>query len=170
MTLTGLRHRVRSSRHAFGGKRPERPRRVGSLGQDLRYAVRILLKTPGYTIVTALTLALGIGGNTAIFTIVNSVLLRPLGYEDSDQLVTLWSSVQPQGRGGTTPRSYLDFRDWRDQADLFEGMAFARAKSFSSRGTDGSDRWVAALVSEDFFDIMGGRVGSSGLATACCTR
>jgi predicted permease len=155
--LTGLRHRVRSSRRAIGGKRPERPRRVGSLGQDLRYAVRILVKTPGYTIVTVLTLALGIGGNTAIFTIVNGVLLRPLGYEESDRLVTLWSSAQPEG-GIITPPSYLDFQDWRDQADLFEGMAFARAKSFSPRGTDGSDLLLAALVSEDFFDTMRGRV------------
>jgi putative ABC transport system permease protein len=155
VVLTGLRHRVRSVRKASGGKRPNRPRRVGSIAQDLRYAVRILVKAPGYTIVTVLTLALGIGGNTAIFTIVNGVLLRPLGYQESDRLVTLWSS---QTQDGTTPPSFLDFEDWRRQADLFEGMAFARAKTFKPRDPDGPDLIITALVTEDFFEVMGGHV------------
>src|SRR5439155_15361110 len=79
------------------------------LWQDLRYGIRMLLKKPGFTLTAIITLALGIGANTAIFSVVNAVLLRPLQYPDSERLLTLRSNL-----------SYLNLEDFKSQSTLFE--------------------------------------------------
>src|SRR5215467_2099821 len=90
--------------------------------QDLRFAARTLRKSPGFTLVAALTLALGIGGNTAIFSVVNAVILRPLPYAAPDRLVELWGNVKRAKveRRGT---SFPDYFDWSAQSKSFDGMA-----------------------------------------------
>src|SRR5688572_6677820 len=96
---------------------------------DLRYALRQLLKNPGFTAVAVLTLALGIGANTAIFSVVNAVLLRPLPYNDPGQLVTLLHD-------GRYPVAPADFLDWRAQSRCFEKMAAAEAWGGTLTGGD----------------------------------
>ena len=93
---------------------------IGDLWQDLRYGVRMLLKKPGFTLIAAVTLALGIGANTAIFSVVDALLLRPLPYREPDRLVML-SNRSRQGERWTI--SYPNFSDWRERAQSFEGMA-----------------------------------------------
>ncbi|MBV9500635.1 MAG: ABC transporter permease [Acidobacteriaceae bacterium] len=88
------------------------------LGQDLRYGARELLRTPGFTAVAVLALALGIGANTAIYSVVNAVLLRPLGYKDANRLVTILND-------GTDPVAPANYIDWRDQSRSFEVMGAA---------------------------------------------
>jgi len=90
-------------------------------GQDLRYGARLLRRSPAFSIVAMLTLALGIGANTAIFTVVNAVLLRPLPFPDPDRLVRIWES-SPQGydRNVVNPHNFLD---WRDRTRSFQQMA-----------------------------------------------
>ena len=95
---------------------------MGNLLQDLRFGVRMLLKHPGFTLIAVLTLALGIGANTAIFSIVNAVLLRQLPYPEPGRLVMLWSTMQSQGVS-TSGSSLPDYREWRDQNHVFEGLA-----------------------------------------------
>ena len=93
---------------------------LSNLWQDLRYAARMLIKKPGFTLIAGLMLALGVGANTAIFSVVNAVLLRPLPYNDPDHLVWLWDT-QPQL--ATAPTSLPDFIDWRHQNESFEFLA-----------------------------------------------
>src|SRR5713226_7604691 len=95
---------------------------MNTLWQDLRYGARMLIKRPGFTLIAVLTLALGIGGNTAIFSVVNAVLLRPLPYKDPGRLVTLFEENPRTGLLGT-PVSPADFLDWRAQNTVFERMA-----------------------------------------------
>src|SRR3954451_9411554 len=89
---------------------------------DLRYALRSLGKTPGFTILAVVVMALGIGANTAVFSVVNSVLLKPLDYRDPDRIVTLRTYYKNSGGGMQV--SAPDFHDWHDQSSSFAAMAY----------------------------------------------
>jgi len=121
---------------------------------DLRYAVRMLLKTPGFTVVAVLTLALGVGANTVIFSIVNAVLLQPLPYPDSDQLVTLWQSakVKELERFSLT---HAHFAAYRDQNRAFEKIAAYATDNFNFTGVGEPQRLLGTNVTLNFFDALG---------------
>ena len=95
---------------------------LGDLWQDLRYGLRMLARNPAFTIVAVIALALGIGANSAIFSVVNAVLLRPLPYKNPDALMTVWEDATHMGFPFNTP-SPANFIDWREQNTVFEGMA-----------------------------------------------
>jgi hypothetical protein len=127
-------------------------RRLEELLQDLRYAARMLRKNPGFTLIAVLTLALGIGANTALFSVVNGVLLNPLPYPNPEQLVTLHAS-KPNFETGSI--SFPNFRDWRDNNRTFSAMAVIRSFGFSLTGRGEAERLPAKLVSSDFFSLLG---------------
>ena len=120
--------------------------------QDLRYSVRMLAKTPGFTTVALLTLALGIGVNTALFSVVNAVLLSPLPFPDSQQLVTLHMS-KPNFEYGAIP--FLTFRDWQAQNHSFSGMALSRSNSGNLIGVGETEYVRLNLITSDFFRVLG---------------
>src|SRR5437773_363153 len=99
-----------------------------TLFQDLRYGARMLLKNPGITFVVILALALGIGANTAIFSVVDAVLLRPLPYEESDRLVALNETSKVMS---DISISYLNFVDWRNQNRVFEKIGVFNHESYN---------------------------------------
>src|SRR6266850_6116680 len=101
--------------------------------QDVRYGIRMLLKAPSLSIVATIALALGIGANTAIFSVVNAVLLRPLPYANSDQLMMVWETDYQRGMQRGTA-SYLNFTDWRDQNHVFDHMASFHNSDFIMTG------------------------------------
>src|SRR5260221_14038284 len=101
--------------------------------QDLRYGARQLLKHPGFTFIAVFTLALGIGANTAIFSLVNSLLLRPLPYADPGRLVML---AEKSREGDRLTVSYPNFADWRIRAQSFEGMASTRSQALNLTGVE----------------------------------
>jgi putative ABC transport system permease protein len=123
-----------------------------TLWQDLRYGARMLLGKPGFTVIAVLTLALGIGANTAIFSVVNSILLRPLPYQQPERLVWWWE-VQPQLN--QAPFSAADFLDFRTQNETFEQVAGVRNTSLTITGSDQAERVRAAIVTENFFTMLG---------------
>ncbi|MGH7568093.1 MAG: ABC transporter permease [Gemmatimonadales bacterium] len=126
---------------------------MDTLVQDLRYAIRSLRKSPGYTSVAALALALGIGVNTAVFSVVNGVLLRPLRYTAADRLYGIWETSE---RGDYRLASYPTFRDWRQQSDVFAGLTYVRGTASLLRGREGTAQVGGAFVSEGFFDVLEG--------------
>jgi putative ABC transport system permease protein len=126
---------------------------VETLWQDLRYGARMLIKSPGFTLIAVITLALGIGANTAIFSVVNAVLLRPFPYESPERLLILQESVSG---GAPFSPSYPNFADWRDQNTLFDSMAAVRAnESFNFTGEGEPERLQGRLVSAGFFSTLG---------------
>src|SRR5215218_8265400 len=128
---------------------------MGTLAQDLRYALRMLAKRPGFTAVAALTLALGIGANSAIFSVVNAVLLRPLPFAEPDRLVYAeGADLRDGSHGGSI--SPPDFLDYREQTHVFERLSTFMPFSFTVTG-DGSasERISGALVSHGFFETLG---------------
>ena len=120
--------------------------------QDLRYAVRMMAKRPGFTIVAALTLALGIGANTAIFSAVNAVLLKPLPFPESEQLLDLSETFKPNGFGSV---SVPNFEDWRSQNTVFAGISAYVSTSFNVEGSDVPQRVPGLRVSSNYFDVLG---------------
>jgi len=129
---------------------------VESILQDIRYSVRSLIKTPGFTSVAVIVLALGIGANTAIFTVVNAVLLRPLPYPDSDRLVMLWET-NPRFQIGvdTLPVTHGNFMDWREQNSVFEYVSALGVGRWNLTGSGEPERISGASVSPNFFRLMG---------------
>ncbi|HJX00793.1 MAG TPA: ABC transporter permease, partial [Terriglobales bacterium] len=104
-----------------------------TLFHDLRYSIRQLIKTPGFAIVAILTLALGIGANTAIFSVVNGVLLRPLQFQDPDRLVRVWHVPPAKSFPGipTFSVSAANYLDWRNDNHVFESMAIYGFRGFT---------------------------------------
>ncbi len=123
-----------------------------TLLMDLRFAVRMLVKRPGFAAVAIVTMALGIGANTAIFSVVNAMLLRPPAVLEPDRVVTVW---------GTTPEipreeaSLPDFLDWQQQNSVFESMAAATQSSINITGEGEPERIIGARVTADFLPTLG---------------
>jgi predicted permease len=128
---------------------------VNTLIQDLRYGARVLLKDPGFTFVAVLTLALGIGANSAIFSVVNAVLLRPLPYQEPARLAMLWTDDSQRGihEEGT---SFPNFEDWRNQSRLFTDLAICtRGNPVNLTGEDEPERVAGERVSANLFSLLG---------------
>jgi putative ABC transport system permease protein len=121
--------------------------------QDVRYALRLLVKQPGVSIVAGVTLALGIGANTAIFSAVDAVLLRPLPYPDADRLVKIWEKRLREGVFNNVVAP-ADFVDWSKMSSAFEAMAAFTAVTADLTGAGEPVRLFAGAVSPDFFDIL----------------
>ena len=133
---------------------------------DLRYALRMLRKNPGFTAVAVLALTLGIGANTAIFSVVNSVLLRPLPYSDPGRLVQLWETSARKARN-EIPASYPNFADWRDQNHAFEQVVAYSDWTFNLTGAGEPQRIRSVIATPNFFTTLGinpirGRVFAPG--------
>ena len=125
---------------------------MGTLLQDLRYAVRMLAKSPGFTAIAVLTLALGIGANTALFSVVNGVLFSPLPYPQPNQLVALYSRTANFTRSSI---SYPNFLDWQRENNSFAQLAAYRSDSFNMTGAGEPQRLRTVMMSADFFSILG---------------
>ena len=125
-----------------------------SLMQDVRYAIRMCLRTPGFTTVAVLALALGIGANTAIFTIVNAVLIERLPFRDASRLVVIWetNARRPNRPNVIAPANFLR---WRDRADAFERMAAFYDLTVNLTGSGDPEQLVAQAVTPDFFPTLG---------------
>ena len=105
-----------------------------TLWQDLRYGVRILVKAPGFTLIAVLVLALGIGANTAIFSVVNGVLLRPLPYAAPDRLAMFWLKGEKAAGGDRVPLSVADLIDWRERNQAFEKVGAFTMERYNYTG------------------------------------
>ena len=124
---------------------------VSTLWQDIRYAARMLLKNPGVTIIVIIALALGIGANTAIFSVVNTVLLRPLPYQESDRLVFLNEKSPVLDEMSI---SYPNFLDWRNHNQSFEKIGVFNRASYNLTGVGEAERIVTGQVSADLFSVL----------------
>ncbi len=148
---SGLAPALRSPRH--DGSSRHRGPMLGSLLQDVRYAARRLRQSPGFTAVAVTIMGLGIGANTAIFSIVNAVLFKPLPYDKPAELVRVFTTQ----KDGVTPAavSYPDFLDFREREDLFAGAMAHTAAVVSVINADGSKVVFAEYVSANFFTVLG---------------
>jgi putative ABC transport system permease protein len=127
---------------------------MDSIIKDIRFAARSLWKRPGFTVIVVLTLALGIGANAAVFSVINAVLLRPLPYRDADRVVTLWQNNVKAGlpRNGVSPPNFID---WSEQSRSFEAIAGIEPSSLSLLGEGEPERFPAWLVTSGFFQVAG---------------
>jgi len=130
---------------------------VSKFAQDLKFAIRHLLKSPGFTSVAILIMALGIGANTAIFSVVHSVLLEPLPFQDPDRLVQLWHVPPQSSFPGMTQFavSAANFLDWQKQNDVFTGMALYSHGGFELTGHGKPETIHAGKVTSGFFSVLG---------------
>jgi predicted permease len=125
---------------------------MDSLLQDLRYALRMFAKSPAFVAIAILTLALGIGANTALFSVVNGVLLNPLAYPLSGQLVAVYGNTPGVDKG---PITYLNFLDWQRDTKTFSSMAMYRNRDLNFTGTGEAERVTGYMISADFFSTLG---------------
>lgn len=120
--------------------------------QDMRYGLRMLAAKPSFTFIAILALALGIGVNSAIFSVVNGVLLKPMGYKEPDKLVRIWEKWGGFEQGSV---SYLNFKDWRERNQSFETMAAYRWTGFNLYGGDQPERVTGRQVSAELLSLLG---------------
>ena len=125
---------------------------VNSLLQDVRYGFRMLAKAPTFSVIAILTLALGIGANTALFSVVNGVLLNPLPFHDPHQLVSVFEEI-PNFKNGSI--SYPNFIDWRRMNRTFETLAVYRSVGFTLSGNGEPERLHGEMISSGFFELLG---------------
>jgi len=123
-----------------------------TLAQDLRYAIRMLLKSSGFAAIAILTLALGIGANTTLFSVVNGVLLNPLPYPHSEELVAVYAKMPGFDQG---PVVYLNFLDWQRDTKTFSSMAIYRNEGYNVNGTAEAERLSGSMISAGFFSTLG---------------
>ena len=149
-----LRPRLERLASRFDGMTPNRkgPQMFADFLTDIRYALRQLLKTPGFTVVAILTLAFGIGATSAIFSVVNSVLLRPLPFPEPERLVRVHEVVPNYGRFAVSPATFLD---WRAQNTVFERMTAYNSSSATFQIGNGAERLTGTSVTWEFFDLLG---------------
>ena len=120
--------------------------------QDLRHGLRMLVNKPGFTFVAMVTLALGIGANTAIFSVVNAVLLRPLPYPNADRLVAISENSL---NAGEISVAYPDYLDWRAQQSVFEEMSARMPTGGIISGGNEPERVIGRMVTPSFFSTLG---------------
>ena len=120
--------------------------------QSLRFAVRMLMKNPGVSLVAVITLALGIGANTAIFSVINGVLLRPLPYTHPERLVALWERVPTHGQWRASPANFFD---WKKQSTVFEGMSAYGGSAMTLTGIGEPEQLLGTRVSDGYFAVVG---------------
>jgi len=125
---------------------------VANFWHDLRYALRTLVSNPGFTAVTILTLALGIGANTAIFSVINAVLLRPLPFKNPQQLCVLTERLPSVPVVGP---SYQNFQDFRDRAKSFSGISATRLTTLTLTAAGEPERLPAQMTSASMFPLLG---------------
>src|SRR5215510_763011 len=128
--------------------------------QDLKYGARLLAKAPGFTVIAALSLALGIGANTTIFTLINAVLLNPLPVEDPSELVSVWTTDE-RNQGdqlGFLQLSPANYRDLRDKNEVFSGLAAHQGIPLNISGGHGDPQQVfGEIASGNYFTVLGAR-------------
>jgi predicted permease len=129
-------------------------RLIDEVWQDLRYGARMLVKQPGFTLIAVLTLALGIGANTAIFSVVNAVLLRPLSYADDERLVMIWGKFPAAGIKRASV-SVPEFIDYRDRTHSFAQVGVYGGADFTLTGRGAAERFNGALVSANLLSLLG---------------
>src|SRR6188508_1803410 len=125
--------------------------------QDVRYAARVMLKARGVTVVAVLTLALGIGANTAIFSVVNTLLLRPLPYPQAERLVIVWQDLTARGGPATEWTGPSQQFDWKAQGEVFESLTSVRGWTASLAGGDVPESLSGEQTTFDYFDVAGVR-------------
>ncbi len=123
-----------------------------SLWQDVRYGLRVLVRSPGFTAIAVVTLALGIGANTALFSVVSGVLLDPLPFPDPDRLYAVYTRTPTFG---TSSVSYLNFLDWQKDNRVFSGLGAYRSDDFNLTGSGEAERLQACMVSAELFPLLG---------------
>jgi putative ABC transport system permease protein len=150
--LKGIERRAPKNPVAPGTRR--KSNFFGDVVQDVRYAVRMFAKNPAFTAIAIIALALGIGANSAIFSVVDAILLRPLPFKNPDQLVMVWENATHLGFPKDTP-SAANFIDWRQQSTVFQGMAAFTEGTFNLTGVGEPERLEGRRVSANLFDVLG---------------
>jgi putative ABC transport system permease protein len=128
---------------------------MGTLLQDVRYGFRMLMKKPVFTLMAVLTLALGIGANTSIFSVVNAILLRELPYKEPSRLVWAETAKEQNGQRQSSAVSPAEFWEWKDQSQTFEQLAAFRGEGISLRDVEQPEALAGARVSVNFFQTLG---------------
>ena len=159
----GVRGAIRLWLHLIGDAAISVPRQhyMDNLRQDLRFAIRTLARHPGFAVVAALTLALGIGANTAIFSVVDAVILRPLPWPDDERLVAI-STLRNGNQAGT---SYLDYKDWREQSNAFTDVGVLRGQSVNFTGGETPERLIGQFVDVGMMRVLGASASQGRLFT-----
>jgi hypothetical protein len=147
----GRRAHIREEVHDLSRWAP-----LEALAQDLRYGLRMLRRHPAFTLVAVLTLALGVGANTAVFSVIDAVLLRPLPYPRSDELVMVWENVNlPAYKNDQNTPSPGNFSDWRAGSTAFAAMAAVAGRAWNLTGAGEPLRIQGDAVSANFFSVLG---------------